>query len=59
MDLGYSSIASSRRQSIGEEPDYKKVIVMILMARLTRMVMMTSVMMNLLTNYMLIKLLSF
>ena len=50
MDLGYSSIASSRRQSIGEEPDYKKVIVMILMARPTRMVMMTSVMMNLLTN---------
>jgi len=25
LDLGYSSIASSRRQSIGEEPDYKKL----------------------------------
>jgi len=25
LDLGYSSIASSRRQSIGDEPDYKKL----------------------------------
>ena len=40
MDLGYSSIASSRRQSIGEEPDYKKVIMMIVMLRQMKMVMM-------------------
>ena len=26
LDLGYSSLSASRRQSIGEEPDYKRVI---------------------------------
>ena len=26
LDLGYSSLAASRRQSIGEEPDYKQVV---------------------------------
>ena len=49
MDLGYSSIASSRRQSIGEEPDYKKVMLMIVMPSAMKMVMMMTAMKNLLT----------
>ena len=50
MDLGYSSIASSRRQSIGDEPDYKKVMVMstIVMSTMVwamRMIVVTLMMM--------------
>ena len=36
MDLGYSSIASSRRQSIGEEPDYKQVVMVMIMVMVSR-----------------------
>ena len=35
LDLGYSSLTASRRQSIGEEPDYKRVIGQLLFCSLT------------------------
>ena len=36
MDLGYSSLAASRRQSIGEEPDYKQVVMVMIMVNRKR-----------------------
>ena len=35
LDRGYSSLSASRRQSIGEEPDYKRVIGKFLFCLLT------------------------
>ena len=36
LDLGYSSLAASRRQSIGEEPDYKQVVMVMIMVNRKR-----------------------